>query len=131
MVVGVCGADTKGEGEVEAVVLMRGEVRLDRDAAVFDVSLHDGQYSVHVRAKFLQVLEGHVKEVVGKHVLRSDLESEARSTGVFEQEASNNAIFRCSAWDSGILKCMKKAKTRKRQSPAPSYFTNRIPIESA
>jgi hypothetical protein len=31
---------TEGEGEVEAVVLMRGEVRLDRDAAFFDVSLH-------------------------------------------------------------------------------------------
>jgi hypothetical protein len=29
LVVGVCGADTKGKGEVEAVVLMRGEVRLD------------------------------------------------------------------------------------------------------
>jgi hypothetical protein len=40
---------------------MRSEVRLDRDAAVFDVSLHDGQYSIHaVRARFLQVLEGHV-----------------------------------------------------------------------
>ena len=37
-----------------------------------------------------QVLEGHVKEVVGKRILRSDLESEARSTGVFEQEASHN-----------------------------------------
>ncbi len=38
---------------------MRGEVRLDRDAAVFDVPLHDGQYSVNVvRARFLQVLEG-------------------------------------------------------------------------
>jgi hypothetical protein len=72
---------------------MRGEVRLDRDTAVFDVSLHDGQYSVHVvRARFLQVPEGHVK-VVGKHVLRSDIESEAmsaRSAGVFEQEASHN-----------------------------------------
>ncbi len=33
MVVGVCGADTEGGGEVEAVVLMRGEVRLDRDAS--------------------------------------------------------------------------------------------------
>jgi hypothetical protein len=31
---------------------------------------------------------GGPREVVGKHVLRSDLESEARSTGVFEQEAS-------------------------------------------
>jgi hypothetical protein len=65
-------------------------MRLDRDAAVFDLSLHYGQYSVHVvRARFLQVLEGHVKEVVGKHMLRSEIESEARSTGVFEQEASH------------------------------------------
>jgi hypothetical protein len=102
LVVGVCGADTEGGGEVEAVVFMRGEVRLDRDAAVFDVSLHDGQYSVHVdRAGFLQVLEGHVKEVVGKHILRSDLESEARSTGEFEQEASHN-VCQISALGLGL-----------------------------
>ena len=55
---------------------MRGEVRLDRDAAVFDVSLHDGQYSVHVvRARFLQVLEAHVKDIVGEHILSSDFAS--------------------------------------------------------
>jgi hypothetical protein len=59
---------------------MRGEVRLDRDAAVFVLSLHDGLCSVHlVRARLLQVLEGHVKEIVGKHILksgRSDFASE-------------------------------------------------------
>ncbi len=38
LVVGVCGAGTEGEGSVsEVVVLMRGEVRLDRDAAVFGI----------------------------------------------------------------------------------------------
>jgi hypothetical protein len=53
------GRTPKVRGVVEAVVLTRGEVRLDRDAAVFDVPLHDGQYSVSVvRARFLQVLEG-------------------------------------------------------------------------
>ncbi len=46
--VGAYGADAKGKGEVEVVVLMRGEMRHDRDAAVFDVSLHDGQYPVEM-----------------------------------------------------------------------------------
>ncbi len=36
---------------------MRGEVRLDRDAAAFDVSLHDDQYSIHFSAR--QVLAGY------------------------------------------------------------------------
>ncbi len=40
-------------------------------------------------------------EVVGKHVLRSDLESEARSTGVFEQEASHN-VCQISALGLGL-----------------------------
>ncbi len=80
---------------------MRGEVRLDQDAAVFDVSLHDGQYSVLVdrAGSVLQVLESRVKEVVGKHILRSDLESEARSTGVSKQEASHNV---CQNWALGL-----------------------------
>jgi hypothetical protein len=97
---------------------MRGEVRLDRDAAVFDVSLHDGQHSVHVvRARFLQVLEGHVKEVFGKHVLRSDLVLAYSN----KKSLTMSAKSRRSAWDSGMLKCMNMAKTRKRQSPAPPH----------
>jgi hypothetical protein len=42
-----------------------------------------------------------VKEVVGKHILRSDLESEARSTGEFEQEASHN-VCQISALGLGL-----------------------------
>jgi hypothetical protein len=93
----VCGADTEGGGEVEAVVFMRGEVRLDRDAAVFDVSScmmvsHSVGHDVDHAGFVLQVLEGHVKEVVGKHILRRPrVGSEALSTsGNFEQEASHN-----------------------------------------
>ena len=50
------------------------EVRLDRDATVFDITLHDGQYPIHLgRARFYQVLEGiSVKRLVGKRIVRSD-----------------------------------------------------------
>ncbi len=39
--------------------------------------------------------------VVGKRILRSDLELEARSTGVFEQEASHN-VCQISALGLGL-----------------------------
>jgi hypothetical protein len=58
LVTKVSGADAKGTGDVESVILMRGEVHRDRDSAVFDVSLHEDQYPFHFgRTRFFQVLE--------------------------------------------------------------------------
>jgi hypothetical protein len=72
-VVRVCG---EGKGKVEAVVLIRGEVYLDRDATVFGVSLHDGQCPVHVgRATLFQILEGIVKQIISEHILSGDFVS--------------------------------------------------------
>jgi hypothetical protein len=55
---------------------MRGEVHLDRDGAVFDVSLNDGQYSVHVvRTRFL-FWTAMSRRLSVKHILSSDFASE-------------------------------------------------------
>ncbi len=72
-----------------------------------------------MRARFLQVLEGHVKEIVGK----SDFESEARS----RKRGFSHGLPKLGRGDAEA----HEEGEDEEEALAPPHSTTSIPIESA